>query len=188
MIHQPRPWDGKLAEVEEQRSRRKPPKLRIVVSEPGPKGRAPLRQCPADFDVIFVEIGRLDCEAWYRARRTTITRWLEECGKERLIRQRHEYVRLLRLQGKKPQGTPAIQVATDRSPPHPEVARQAAAFLRIRCNGGWMVSPTGHGDWFVGSGRKSAGEMVAMAEARGFDVARANLQAMAPQGVGNGHG
>jgi hypothetical protein len=36
----------------------------------GLKGRPPLRKVPGDFDVIFVEHGRLGCEAWYRARRT----------------------------------------------------------------------------------------------------------------------
>lgn len=110
MIQQSRPWEGKLAEVEEQRARRKPPKLNIIVSNPGLKGRPPQRQCPADFDVIFVEIGRLDCEHWYRARRTTIDRWLAERGKDRLIKARAEYVRFLRSQGKKPRGTPSIQV------------------------------------------------------------------------------
>lgn len=184
MIHQARPWEGKLAEVEEQRQQRKAPRLRIIVSEPGLKGRAPLRQCPADFDVIFVEIGRLDCEAWYRARRTTIDRWLEERGKLRLIRMRADYVKHLRLSGKKAKGTPQIQVAIDLTPPHPEVARMAADHLRICRNGGWMVSPTGQGDWFVGSCRKSAGEMVAMAAARGFDLVRANLQVIAPGGLG----
>jgi hypothetical protein len=53
--------------------------------------RAP-RPCPGDFDETFVRIGRLACEEHYCAGRRTITRWLEERGKRRLINARTEHV------------------------------------------------------------------------------------------------
>jgi hypothetical protein len=187
MIHPAKPWEGRLAEVEEQRGRKRPPKLRIIVSAPAGKGRPPQRQCPADFDVIFVEIGRLDCESWYRARRTTINRWLEERGKLRLLKLRADFVRHQRLMARQPKPRMPIQVATDSRHVLPEVAQMAAGFLRVIRNGGWMVSVTPQGDWFVGSIRRSAAEMVSIAEAKGFDVAWANLQVMANRKLGDDH-
>jgi hypothetical protein len=62
----------------------------------GLKGRPPLRRCPDDFAVIFVEKGREACEAWYRARKTTVTRWLIESGKVDLIDKRAAYVKSMR--------------------------------------------------------------------------------------------
>jgi hypothetical protein len=66
----------------------------------GPKGRPPLRSCPDDFEVIFVEKGRDGCESWYRARRDTVTRWLSECGKDRLIKARANFVSHQRANGR----------------------------------------------------------------------------------------
>lgn len=54
-------------------------------------GKAP-RPCPNDFEAVFIRIGRLACEEHYEARRTTVTRWLEECGKDRLIALRSAHV------------------------------------------------------------------------------------------------
>jgi hypothetical protein len=59
------------------------------------------RLVPDDFETIFVEQGRLACEDWYGARRTTVTRWLEESGKEELIRQRRLFWRFQRAQAKR---------------------------------------------------------------------------------------
>jgi hypothetical protein len=53
------------------------------------------RKRPEDFETVFVEIGRLSCEQHFGASRLTINRWLEECGKERLIAERESYVRSL---------------------------------------------------------------------------------------------
>jgi hypothetical protein len=44
------------------------------------KGRPPQRKRPDDFDVIFVEQGRVECERWYRASRITVNRWMDEAG------------------------------------------------------------------------------------------------------------
>lgn len=145
------------------------------------KGRPPLRPCPDDFDVIFVEQGRLGCEAWYRAARTTIDRWLKERGKKRLIKARAAYVahqrktgewitRQTRMVTHREIGaaTPARSVR-DRRVVSFTLARHAAQHLRIIRNGGFVVSPSSSGDWFVGSKRMSAAQMVDLAKAKGFD-------------------
>jgi hypothetical protein len=147
----------------------------------GLKGRPPARRVPDDFDVIFVEQGREGCEAWYRARKTTITRWLVERGKARLIKARADYVahqraagqwitRSTRLVQTRPTGcTPRLQAIRDRRKVNPVVARHAAQFLRIMRNGGFIISPAQNGDWWVGSKRLSAAQMVDLAKAKGFD-------------------
>lgn len=146
-----------------------------------PKGRPPLRKCPDDFDVIFIEVGRLGCETWYRARRSTINRWLTERGKERLIKLRSEYVRHQRAQGnwltrsscmvehRATGAVPRSSAIRDRREVSITLARHAAQHLRVIRNGGFIVSPTPQGDWWVGSRRMSAGQMVKLACAKGFD-------------------
>jgi hypothetical protein len=145
------------------------------------KGRPPPRKCPEDFDVIFVEKGRDGCEAWYRARRTTITRWLVERGKDRLIKARESYVKCLRSEGKwltrssrlvdvRPARVEQRQrPIADRRRISPTLARHAAQHLRIVRYGGYIVSPAQNGDWWVGSRRLSAAQMVDLACAKGFD-------------------
>lgn len=157
--------------------RRETPIMRIIVK----KGKPPARACPPDFDVIFVEQGRLECESWYHARKTTITRWLVERGKERLIAKRAAYVASLRRQGKwitrgtnmterrkvKPQ-QPRIQTRKVAKV-DPRLAAAAADYLRISRNGGWRISRIVEGQWRVGVSVKTAIEMVGMAERAGFD-------------------
>jgi hypothetical protein len=67
----------------------------ISRSDSAPLGRR-LRECPGDFETMFVRLGRLECEEHYHAARDTITRWLVGCGKDSLIRERAEFVRALR--------------------------------------------------------------------------------------------
>lgn len=167
-----------LAIAEESRQR---PKFRVV-SPPSGKGRPLPRQCPDDFDVIFVEIGRFDCENWYRASRITINRWLEERGKRRLIRLRARFVQHQRDTGKKPRLITRSAPLSDRRRIPFTLARQAAHFLRVVRCGGWVVSPTGEGDWRVGTRRMTAAQMVDFAVAKGFDL-RANLQCLHAEGV-----
>jgi hypothetical protein len=50
-------------------------------------GRAP-RPCPSDFEETLIAIGRLACEEHYGVGRVTVNRWLEESGKERLLKAR----------------------------------------------------------------------------------------------------
>lgn len=160
-----------------------------------PKGKAPLRPCPDDFDVIFVEKGREACESWYRARKTTVTRWLEERGKAKLIARRAAYVKTLRSQGKwitRSTCMTAVRVVKahrpqpirDRRKVSIILARHAAHFLRISRNGGFTVSIANEGEWWVGSKRLSAAQLVDLAVGKGFDARGAALQAEAMAGVG----
>lgn len=160
----------------------------IRASSPPPKGRPPLRKCPDDFDVIFVEQGRVGCEPWYRARRTTIDRWLEERGKDRLLAARAAYVAHQRANGQwitrstrlveiRATGqTPRLQAIRDRRKVNPTVARHAAQFLRITRNGRYIVSVAQNGDWWVGRRRLSAAQLLDFAVSRGFDPTSVNLQ------------
>lgn len=156
-------------------------------TRPELKGRPPLRKCPDDFEVIFVEQGRVGCEAWYRARRSTVDRWLTKCGKVKLIERRAAYVSHQRAAGNwltrssslvKTTVRKAERVVTirDRRKVSFTLARHAAQFLRTMRNGGWIVSPTPHGDWWVGSKRLSAAQMLELACGRGFDAEAASLQ------------
>lgn len=151
-------------------------------NSPAPKGRPPLRKCPDDFDVIFVEQGRLGCEAWYRARRDTITRWMVEKGKDRLIKARAAYVAHQRANGQwltrssKMVETRIVSRAPARTQPtrdrrkvSPTVARHAAQWLRVIRNGGFIVSMAQNGDWRVGTKLLSAAQLLDLAVSKGFD-------------------
>jgi hypothetical protein len=153
------------------------------------KGKPPPRACPDDFDVIFVEHGRVECERWYRASRITINRWLKERGKKRLIKARAAFVAHQRSQGKwltrssrlvehrdVRATVPQSQPVRDRRKVSFPLARHAAQFLRTIRNGGYIVSPTPQGDWWVGSKRLSAAQMVDLAKEKGFDPRSTALQ------------
>lgn len=129
---------------------------------------------------MFVQIGRVDCEEHYHARRSTIDRWLAECGKQRLIRARAAFVAQQRSKGewitrqtrlvehreiKRPSARETIR---DKRKVNVLVARHAAQFLRVVRNGGFIVSPSGDGCWWVGSRRLSAAQMVDFAKGKGF--------------------
>lgn len=155
----------------------------------GLKGRPPLRACPDDFAVIFIEKGREACEAWYRARKTTVTRWLVESGKEELIVKRAAFVKSMRSQGKwltrssRLFETHRVKPATiretirDRRKINPLVARHAAQYLRIIRNGGFIVSQAPNGDWRVGTRLLSAAQMLDLAFGKGFEIAAESLVA-----------
>lgn len=147
----------------------------------GPKGRPPLRPVPGDFDVIFVEQGRDACEPWYRASKKTVSRWLEESGKDELIAARKAYVSHQRSKGEwitrqtrmvthqEVHASSTSRPVRDRRKVSFIVARHAAQHLRIVRNGGFIVSPTGEGDWWVGSRRYSPAQMLDLARSKGFD-------------------
>jgi hypothetical protein len=156
-------------------------------ARPELKGRPPLRKCPDDFEVIFVEQGRVGCEAWYRARRSTVDRWLAEHGKVKLIERRAAYVSHQRAAGNwltrssslvktTVRKVERVSIVKDRRKVSFTLARHAAQFLRTMRNGGWIVSPTPQGDWWVGSKRLSAAQMLELACGRGFDAHAATLQ------------
>lgn len=155
------------------------------------KGVRPIRARPDDFEVVFVEQGRLECEAWYRVGRTTVNRWLRESGQTKLIAKRAAYVKHRRDNGTWLTRASSLvehrEVSRPVSPRHAiadrrrvplGVARRAANFLRCVRNGGWIVSMAGDGNWRVGTRVRSAAEMVDLAERKGFDRIAANLQAM----------
>lgn len=155
-----------------------------TIERPADHRRIPPRPVPDDFEVVFVEQGRVECEAWFRCRRTTVDRWLEECGKQRLIAKRAAFVKHLREQrhAPKPAKKSVGQAIRDRRRVSPALARRAAHFLRSVRNGGWVVSSLTDGEWLVGTRRRSAVEVVEMAVQRGFDRRQANLQIAAEQG------
>ena len=47
---------------------------------------------PDDFEQVLIRIGRHLCPEWYGVHRRSIDRWIEQCGKERLLRLRREFV------------------------------------------------------------------------------------------------
>jgi hypothetical protein len=192
------------------------------------------RACPADFAITFVRIGRLACEERFQARRSTVTRWLEESGKDALIEARRIFVRgyesraqvsetflrVLRMTGNVVYACRAAGIgrtaaykwrdadpefakawsaaatidsdkltrremavilgvafpATTRKPTF-LMAQHAAQYLRERRNGGWIISPAGDGLWWVGSRRRTAAELVAMAEEKGFNASTLRVTA-----------
>lgn len=162
-----RPLDEKLASMDGMRTRSKP-KLSLV---PGGKGRPPLRQCPADFDVIFVEVGRLDCETYYRAARITIDRWLVERGKERLLKERTQFVTHQRAKARKAKPIPPQdKPIKDRRKISDCLAQAAVDWLRKPRHGGWIITRCVNGNYRAGFLLVSAATLVDMAKARGFDA------------------
>jgi hypothetical protein len=159
-------------------------RLFTLASEFVGEAHAGHRSCPDDFDVIFVEQGRLECEAWYRASRLTVNRWLLERGKSRLIKLRADF-----LKHQRDAGRPVVLDPDVDLPPIDEalhaVAKQAAHFLRVSRYGGWTVTANDDGTWLVGTVRRTSDELIAMAERQGFDSidASATLQGTAAEGV-----
>ena len=132
------------------------------------------RPCPPDFDVVFVEQGRLECEAWYRARRTTITRWLIERGKSRLIKKRAAFVKHQRSIKRGSNGKAnGVAHAVDVRRVDPKLVEIASRFLQSRPGGGWVVYLCDCGNWMVGTHRRSPAEVIDMADRKGFDKRRA---------------
>lgn len=153
----------------------------------------PQRPIPDDFEVIFVEQGRVDCEHWYRARRTTINRWLEECGKDRLIARRAKFVaherkarrrkseaaRARARAGHSPSQANSVRIDLPPADALPmELLRRAADHLRCVRNGGWTIMqvPGAH-LWLVGRVLRTSAELVAKAQSKGFNphAARAHI-------------
>lgn len=136
---------------------------------------------PASFETIYTAIGRLACEEHYGVGRATITRWLDEAGKYRLIELRRIRVKErgieARIGSRKAEAVRKLEAQSDTalSIPSPHVAALAADYLRAKRNGGWMISRTSDGDWLVGISVKPPALLIALAERHGFDVAAANL-------------
>lgn len=135
-----------------------------------------------EFEEMFVRKGRIECELYFRVSRVQIDAWLRKCGKTRLIKAREDYVDQKRAQGEwmtrstKPISRREVRrpsigsTIRDRRKVSGTVARHAAQHLRIMRNGGMIVSPAGDGEWWVGSKRLSAAQMLDLAVAKGFDA------------------
>lgn len=140
------------------------------------RGKRKTYKVPDDFEVIFVEQGRLACETIFAASRVTVNHWLIQRGKRRLIEERAAYVRFQRDSGR----TIAHDADVDTAEPIDEaiyaIARQAAQFLRVSRYGGWIVTDSGDGTWRVGTVHKTSAELIAMAERQGFDAEAYRLE------------
>lgn len=135
------------------------------------------RPVPDDFEIVFIERGRLECESYFRARRTTITRWLTESGKAKLLRRRAEFVRAQRrMNGKGGKAKTGSGSASYSDKTCPKLAEMAARHLQSPSGGGWVIYPHDEGGFVIGTMRKTAGEIVKMAQKKGFDRRRAQQQ------------
>lgn len=139
------------------------------------------RHVPEGFETFYVERGRLACEEHFKAARVLVNAWMRECGKQDLIKARAEYVARKREESewitrsssltahREIKRTPVREAINDRRKVSFMVARQAAHHLRINRNGGMIVSPAGDNEWWVGTRRLSAAQVLDMARERGFD-------------------
>lgn len=141
------------------------------------------RHCvPDEFEKVYVQQGRLACESYFRANRKLVDSWLRASGKQRLIDARSSFVAEQRSNGqwitrqtklvehreiKRP---PARESVRDRRRISDALARHAAQYLRVVRNGGFIVSPASDGNWWVGSKRMSAAQMVDLAVKKGFEA------------------
>lgn len=140
------------------------------------EAHAERRPVPEDFEVVFVEQGRLACEPWFGASRITVNRWMLACGAKRLKDKRAEFVKHQRNMAH-PVNARMEPNALANDPLLP-VATMAADFLRMSRYGGWRISRCQDGGgWFVGSVRKSSEELLVMADRQGFDRAAAEAEA-----------
>jgi hypothetical protein len=119
----------------------------------------PLRRaCPDDFALVFVQIGRLACEEHFRAERDTITRWLNECGKDRLLEKRATFWRWKRKLLSRGRQRKYDAHRLDRTVPY-EVLIEASKFLKHALPKGFVADPL------------NQVELVALATTLGFDPA-----------------
>lgn len=145
-----------------------------MAGAPSDNSRA-LRPRPDDFDVVFVEHGRLECETWYRAGRNTVTRWLKESGKAKLLKRRRQFVKAQRSSHER-SSTRSDPAPASPANIEPEVIELAARYLQMKQNGSWVVYLCECGLWMLGTRRRTAIELLDKAKEKGFDVRRARIQ------------
>ncbi len=147
----------------------------------------PNRRKPDDFEIAFIELGRVQCEVFYRAGRATITRWLEESGKRRLLDQRKKFLKAQRAAEVAERRRSRERLAPEPRRPQPgkiappadaddEILHLAARWLQRRAAGGWVVYELPDRWWMVGTIRRTPQEMLDKALAKGFDLDRAQRQ------------
>jgi hypothetical protein len=166
------------AELEKFRelTRREADYLAMALDKLG-EAHAERRPVPMDFRIMFRERGRVECERIYGASRITVTRWLFQCGMRELIDERANFVKHQRSMANQP--PPAGQPVSNEIDTYLPVARMAADFLRIRRNGGWMISIHECGGWRVGTVQRTSEQLIAMAVNQGFDRDAAVAEARA---------
>ncbi len=144
------------------------------------------RDCPPDFEVVFVEQGRLECETWYRTGRLTVNRWLTEKGKVKLLKLRAAYVKHQRQIRKAAAAAhTAKPEQRDRRKADPKLTTLAARFLQSPKGGNWAIYFLPCGWAVVGTGRRSPADVIDMAIRKGFDKRRAveQIKAFAEQPI-----
>jgi hypothetical protein len=140
------------------------------------EAHAERRPVPDEFEVVFVEQGRIACEPYFNASRITVTRWLRQCGFKRLRDSRAEFVRHQRSLAKSQMPLHADDKPSTIDTLLP-VARMAARHIQTSRYGRWPLSMREGGGWFVGTAVKSSEELIAMAERQGFDRHGAQVEA-----------
>jgi hypothetical protein len=128
---------------------------------------ADTEKAPDNFDIIFIEKGRLACESIFKVSRLTVNHWLIQRGKSRLIKARSDFVRFQREQ-ERYRGEQEARSSVPIDKALYPLAREAASYLQISRYGGWAITER-DGQWLVGSVLKTSDELIAMAERQGFD-------------------
>jgi hypothetical protein len=153
------------------------------MTDRGPNQRT--SQPPADLAERYLELGLKGCAEHYRAWNRTVRRWLEQVGREQLRAQRMARLMQQRTidaeRRRQSRSTPYAKrmalrqaearrrrVCSAEPMPPAEVISAAAHFLRTPCGGRNVVCPSGHGDWFIGTVRVTAQDLLRRAKAKGF--------------------
>ena len=154
----------------------------LPIFRPAPPAPRPPRPRPDDFAAAYIAFGYDECEVIFRASLPTIKRWIREAGPA-LRAARAEYVRQERL-AKRKAGPPAsaFAPAVDDVAVDAGVLSEAANWLRTMRNGGWFCAPTGQGDWWLGTNRRTPAQIVDFAARKGFDLDSAKLRCMVEAG------
>lgn len=168
----------------------------MMTAERTPPSRGFPQPAPWDFDERFARCGRVECQDYYGAKRELIDAWLRERGKKRLLELRAQHVTRSgeesmgavvrygretvdrwRAEGSKRLTVGDAKKLLDLAYPvedgtmvAPDVAQAAAAHLRIARNGGWPVSASPNGFWWIGTRLCSAEELVDFATRKGFEA------------------
>lgn len=125
-----------------------------------------VRACPANFADVFIRGGWAAVRTEFGLNVKTEKRCLEEAGGDDLRRRRREYlasVRRLRQSIQHVHEEPEpVQVTT-------EEVRAAISFLRSREGGGWLITATGRGDYYLGATRAAGEDLVERAKRKGFN-------------------
>lgn len=116
-----------------------------------------LKPIPTDFEETFIRSGWRGIELAYGARTPVNKRWVREAGEDDLKRKRRSF--LNRLRNVRASAQHRHEAREPAQPVSIEV-QEAIQFLRSREGGAWLITATGNGDYWFGSTRKSAAELL----------------------------